>query len=104
MSDYHKVTPGEAKEMMEQEPVRILDVRTKDEYGAGHIPGAILIPDDRIEQEAPEKLPDQQEKILVYCKSGIRSRAAAETLLDMGYTNIVDFGGILDWSYGLEEE
>ena len=80
----------------------ILDAREQDEYDAGHIPGAILIPYTQIEAKASEMLADKDQLILVYCRSGRRSKIAAEALVEMGYTNIKEFGGILDWPYETE--
>ena len=80
----------------------ILDVRTKEEFDQGHIPGAILIPNTEIEARAEEKLTDKDQLILVYCRSGRRSKLAAEILVELGYTNIKEFGGIIDWPYEVE--
>ncbi|MGN1027233.1 MAG: rhodanese-like domain-containing protein, partial [Faecousia sp.] len=82
----------------------ILDVRTEEEFAQGHIPGAILLPDYEIREEAERSLPDKDALILVYCRSGRRSKNAAETLAELGYTNIREFGGILDWPYGTVTE
>ena len=76
----------------------IVDVRRADEYAQGHIPGAILIPNESIGTEKPEALPDMEQIILIYCRSGNRSKQAAQKLFDMGYTNIYEFGGINTWS------
>ena len=76
----------------------IVDVRRQDEYDVGHIPGAILIPNESIGTEKPEELPDLNQIILIYCRSGNRSKQAAQKLFDMGYTNIYEFGGIIDWT------
>lgn len=75
----------------------IVDVRRQDEYDSGHIPGAILIPNESIGTEKPDALPDPDQIILIYCRSGRRSKEAAQKLADMGYTNIYEFGGIIDW-------
>lgn len=100
---YMNITAEEAKVLMESETgYLILDVREQDEYDAGHIPGAILIPYTQIEVEAPEKLTDKDQLILVYCRSGRRSKIAAEALVELGYTNIREFGGIIDWPYEVE--
>lgn len=100
---YRQVTAQEAKELMDsEEGYVILDVRTDEEYAAGHIPGAILIPHDDIANQAEEALADKDQLILVYCRSGNRSRQAAEVLAELGYTNVVDFGGINDWPYEVE--
>ena len=102
-SVYMNITAEEAKVLMESETgYIILDVREQDEYDAGHIPGAILIPYTRIEEEASEKLTDKDQLILVYCRSGRRSKIAADALMELGYTNIREFGGILDWPYEIE--
>ena len=84
---------------MEQEPAAIiLDVRRPDEYQAGHIPGAINIPNETIGSEALPQLPDKDQTILVYCRSGNRSKQASEKLAALGYTRVLEFGGILDWT------
>lgn len=102
-SVYMNITAEEAKVLMESETgYIILDVREQDEYDVGHIPGAILIPYTRIEEEASEKLTDKDQLILVYCRSGRRSKIAADALVELGYTNIREFGGILDWPYEIE--
>ena len=100
---YVNITAEEAKEIMDtEEGYVILDVREQDEYDAGHISGAILIPYTQIEAKANEMLPDKDQLILVYCRSGRRSKIAAEALAELGYTNIKEFGGILDWPYEVE--
>ena len=100
---YVNITAQEAKQIMDsQEGYMILDVREQDEYDAGHIPGAILIPYTQIEEKAAAMLPDQDQLILVYCRSGRRSKIAAETLVELGYNNIKEFGGIIDWPYETE--
>ena len=76
----------------------LLDVRTVEEYRTAHIPGAICIPNETIGTEAPAELPDKAQIILVYCRSGNRSKQAAEKLAKLGYTNVLEFGGILDWT------
>nr|WP_300093653.1 rhodanese-like domain-containing protein [Sedimentibacter sp.] len=98
-AEYVKISPEEAKEIMESEEAIVLDVRTKEEFGQGHIDGAVLLPVDEISSKAEEVLKDKNAKILVYCRSGNRSAAAARTLLGMGYENVYDFGGIIDWPY-----
>ncbi len=95
-SVYQKITPQQAQALM-QVNHRIVDVRTPEEYAEGHIPGAILLPDTEIALQAETLLPDKDQPILVYCRSGRRSAAASQALLDMGYTHVYDFGGILDW-------
>lgn len=100
---YMNITAEEAKELMDtQEGYIILDVRTQEEYDQGHIPGAILIPDYEIKDRAEGSLPDKDQLILVYCRSGRRSKLAAEALVELGYTNIREFGGIIDWPYEVE--
>ena len=100
---YMNITAQEAKEIMDtQEGYIILDVREQDEFDQGHIPGAILIPYTQIDFKAEDVLPDLDQLILVYCRSGRRSKIAAEALVDLGYTNIKEFGGILDWPYEIE--
>lgn len=97
--DYQQITPQEAKQIMDQETdVVILDVRTQEEYDSGHIKDAVCLPNEDILSE-PDVLPDKAQKILVYCRSGKRSKKAARKLADMGYENILEFGGILDWPY-----
>ena len=96
---YTQISQEEAKQMMEQDGTQIIvDVRTKEEYDSGHIPGAICIPNESIGTEQPEELPDLDQIILVYCRSGNRSKQAAQKLFSMGYTNIYEFGGIIDWT------
>lgn len=98
--EYKKISAKEAKAIMDsQEEHIIVDVRTQAEYDSGHIDGAILVPLDQIEQLAPKMLPDYDKQILLYCRSGNRSAVAARILIDMGYTNVKDFGGIIDWPY-----
>ena len=82
----------------------ILDVRTQEEYDAGHIAGAILVPNETISDKQPALLPDLDAEILVYCRSGNRSAQAAKKLIAIGYTNVVDFGGIIDWPYEVVTE
>lgn len=97
------ITAEEAKAIMDsEEGYIILDVRTQEEYDEGHIPGAILIPNTEIEARAEESLPDKEQLILVYCRSGRRSKMATEILAELGYTNIREFGGIIDWPYEVE--
>ena len=100
---YMNITAEEAKQIMDTaEGYTILDVRTQEEYDQGHIPGAILIPDTEIEAKAEEVLTDKDQLILVYCRSGRRSKLASEILVELGYTNIKEFGGIIDWPYEVE--
>jgi len=96
---YTHIDQETAKQMMESEDGHIIvDVRSKDEYVSGHIPGAICIPNESITNTQPEELPDLDQVILVYCRSGNRSRQASEKLAAMGYTNVYEFGGIKDWT------
>ena len=97
---YVKITPQEAKRIMDSgKPYILVDVRTDSEYKENHIQGAVLIPDYSIAGNAESALPDKNEVILVYCRSGGRSANAAKILIDLGYTNVFDFGGILSWPY-----
>lgn len=96
---YHKITAQEAKEKIDAGDVTIVDVRTAEEYKENHIENAILIPNESIGSQKPEQLPDTNAVILVYCRSGRRSKEASEKLVELGYKNIYDFGGIIDWSY-----
>lgn len=93
---YQKITAEEAANKMTGEAV-ILDVRTQAEFDEGHIPGALLLPDSEITRRAEEVLPDKGQTVLVYCRSGRRSALAAKALVGLGYTEVYDFGGILDW-------
>ena len=100
---YVNITAQEAKQIMDtQEGYVILDVRSQEEFDDGHIPGAILIPDTEITEKAEQVLTDKNQLILVYCRSGRRSKLAAEALVELGYTNIKEFGGIIDWPYEVE--
>lgn len=96
---YKQITQEEAKEMMTKDDGHIIvDVRRQDEYDEGHIPGAILIPNESITDKKPEELPDLNQIVLVYCRSGRRSKEASQKLADMGYTNVYEFGGINTWT------
>ena len=100
---YMNIKAEEAKQIMDsEEGYIILDVRTQEEYDQGHIPGAIVISHEEIAEKAEEVLPDKNQLILVYCRSGRRSKIAAEALVELGYTNIKEFGGIIDWPYEVE--
>ena len=95
---YKQISQEEAAEMMTRDDGHIIvDVRRQDEYDAGHIPGAVLIPNESILSERPEQLSDTSQIILVYCRSGRRSKEASQKLADMGYTNVYEFGGIITW-------
>lgn len=101
---YRQVTPDEAASIMKtEENYIILDVRRADEFAEGHIPGAINVANEDIGEEEIPELPDKAQLILVYCRSGRRSKEAAEKLVKLGYTNIVEFGGILDWKGEIEK-
>ncbi|WP_050739354.1 rhodanese-like domain-containing protein [Acetobacterium bakii] len=99
---YKKITAQEAKSIIDsREEVIILDVRTQKEFDEGYIENAVLIPHTEIENQAPGVLTDKNAKILVYCRTGSRSAVAAKKLAEMGYANVYDFGGIVDWPYGV---
>ena len=101
---YEQITQDEAKTLMaESENYVILDVRTEAEYAEGHIPGAICVPNETIGDNMPEELPDKDQLILVYCRSGNRSKQASEKLAKLGYTNIKEFGGINTWTGDVEK-
>lgn len=96
---YRQISQDQAKEMMARDDGHIiLDVRRQDEYDGGHIPGAVLLPNESIGTERPVQLPDLQQIILVYCRTGRRSKEASQKLADMGYVNVYEFGGINDWT------
>ena len=96
---YTQIDQETAKEMMARDDGHVIvDVRRQDEYDEGHIPGAILIPNESIGCDSPEALPDYEQIILIYCRSGNRSKQAAQKLASMGYTNIYEFGGINTWT------
>ena len=104
-SKYSKITAKEAKEMMDKNSdITILDVRSEEEFNTGHIEGAILIPDTEILEMAEETLTDKSATILVYCRSGRRSALASASLVELGYSNVYDFGGIIDWKYDIITE
>lgn len=101
---YQQITAEEAKSMMDEQPdAVILDVREQDEYDAGHIPGAVLLPVGTINEEtAASAIPETDTVVLVYCRSGNRSKTASQALADLGYSRIYEFGGIKDWPYEVE--
>ena len=100
---YVNITAEEARQIIDsEEGYIILDVRTQEEYDQGHIPGAIVISHEEIAEKAEEVLTDKDQLILVYCRSGRRSKIAVEALVELGYTNIKEFGGIIDWPYETE--
>ena len=98
-AEYQKITAEEAKQKMDGGGVTVVDVRTEEEYAESHITNAVLLPNETLEQKAAETLPDQDAVLLVYCRSGRRSKEASEKLLKLGYQNVYDFGGIQDWPY-----
>jgi len=103
--EYKKITAEEAKARMDSgAQIIILDVRTEEEYNAGHIPDAILIPNETITDKMPDLLTELDAEILIYCRSGNRSAQAAKKLIAIGYTDVYDFGGIIDWPYGTLSE
>lgn len=95
---YRKITPQEGKDMIEKK-ITLVDVREPSEYEEGHIPSAILIPLGTIDERVTEKLTDKDAPVILYCRSGVRSRKAAMKLIDLGYKDVRDMGGILDWPY-----
>ena len=100
---YHQITQEEAKKMMDTQEVIILDVREQDEYDSGHIPGAVLLPVGTIDEDtAAAAIPEKDSMVLVYCRSGNRSKTAAAALASLGYTKIYEFGGINTWRYETE--
>jgi len=99
-AEYRKLSPQEAKAQLDRDhTIKLVDVRTEAEFREQRIAGSILIPDYDIEKLAPKLLTEKNQKIFVYCRSGRRSRAAAMKLVEMGYTQVYDFGGIIDWPY-----
>lgn len=100
---YRQISQEEAKEMMDTQEVIVLDVREQDEYDGGHIPGAVLLPVGTIEVDtAATVIPEKDAAVLVYCRSGNRSKTASSALAELGYTNIYEFGGINTWPYETE--
>ena len=97
---YTCITPQEAKTIMDTESEYIIiDARTEEEFAEGHIENAILIPEYEIADRAEKELPDKEQLILVYCRSGRRSKIASDELVKLGYSNVKEFGGIIDWPY-----
>lgn len=97
---YEQISAEKAKELMNTEKdYVVLDARTQEEFDEGHIEGAIMIPEYEVSTRAEKELPDKDQLILVYCRSGRRSKIAAQALQDLGYTNVKEFGGIIDWPY-----
>ena len=104
-ASYKQITQEEAKEMMTKNDGHIIvDVRRQDEYDEGHIPGAVLIPNESITDKQPEELPNLDQIILVYCRTGRRSKEASQKLADIGYTNVYEFGGINTWTGELKNK
>ena len=102
-SSYQQITQEEAKEMMDIQEIVVLDVRKQDEYDRGHIPNAVLLPVGTIDEDsAAEVIPEKDPTVLVYCRSGNRSKTASFALAELGYTNIYEFGGINTWPYETE--
>lgn len=100
---YQQISQQEAKEMMDSQEVILLDVREQEEYDEGHIPGAVLLPVGTISEEtAAAVIPEQEDTVLVYCRSGNRSKTAAAALAQLGYTEVYEFGGINTWPYETE--
>lgn len=101
---YEQISGEEAKQIIDsQSGYIIIDARTQAEYDSGHIKNAIMIPEYEISEKATTMLPDKEQLILVYCRSGRRSKIAAQALVDLGYTNVKEFGGIIDWKYETEK-
>ena len=99
-AEYKSLTPQEAKARIDSgDDLIVLDVREDSEFAQGHVPNAVLLPLGQIKDKADDVLPDKDAEILLYCRSGNRSRQAAMILLDLGYTNVYDFGGIVSWPY-----
>ena len=97
---YEKISAQTGKEMIaENSKIVLIDVRTKSEYDSGHISGSILIPHDEIAEKIKDAVPDKDTPIIVYCRSGNRSKTASDTLIELGYSQIFDMGGIVDWPY-----
>ena len=96
---YHKITAEEAKQMMDEGNATVVDVRTAEEYAAGHIPDSILVPVESIGYTKPVERPDTEAVLLVHCRTGIRSKRASDQLVELGYKHVYDFGGIVDWPY-----
>lgn len=102
-NSYQQITQEEAKEMMDTQEVIVLDVREQNEYDSGHIPDAVLLPVGTIDEDtAAAVIPEKDSTVLVYCRSGNRSKTASSALAELGYTNIYEFGGINTWPYEIE--
>lgn len=102
-NSYQPITQESAKDMMDQQDVIVLDVREQEEYDSGHIPGAVLLPVNAIaEDSAAAVIPEKDSVVLVYCRSGNRSKTASKELAELGYTQVYEFGGIQTWPYEIE--
>lgn len=102
-NSYQQITQEEAKEMMDTQEVIVLDVREQNEYDSGHIPDAVLLPAGTIDEDtAAAVIPEKDSTVLVYCRSGNRSKTASSALAELGYTNIYELGGINTWPYETE--
>lgn len=100
---YHAISPEEAKEMLDAGTATVVDVRRAEEYAEKHLPGAVLVPNESIGDAAPEALPDKDATLLVYCRTGVRSKEASDKLVALGYRNVYDMqGGITAWTYETE--
>lgn len=99
MQKYKTISSIDAKKIIDTEDVFILDVRTYEEYDESHIYNSILVPVDDIEIKIETIIPNKSKKILIYCRSGKRSKIAAEKMINLGYKNVFDFGGIIDWPF-----
>ena len=100
---YCEIIVGEAYRLISAQEIMV-DIRTREEYDGGHIENAVLVPNESIGSEMPEALPDKETMLLVYCRSGRRSKDAAQKLLELGYQKVCDFGGVIDWPYELVKE
>lgn len=96
---YRKIDAEEGKRMMDAEGVTVVDVRTPSEYAEGHIPGAVNVPNEDIGSQQPDDLEDLDATLIVYCRTGVRSKQAADKLVELGYQSVYDMGGIVDWPY-----
>ena len=103
MGRYEKISPEEAKLMMGHDHVLVVDVRRPEEYKEGHIPGSVLVTNETIGNTIPKELPDKKATLLVYCRSGVRSKQASQKLIRLGYEKVYDFGGIISWPYEIEK-
>lgn len=103
-SQFKNISPDEAKKALDlDKSIILLDVRTSEEYNEGHIPGSILVPVDSLESQILTTIPDKKTKIFIYCRSGNRSKTAAQIMINLGYTDVYDLGGIKSWPYEIEK-